>query len=157
YNVIGAHEEWSALGLVEARDRLTELLSEYQAFSGRRVTLVFDAQHVPGAGARLSEQRITVIYTKEHETADERVERLVKENKDPHRRIYVATSDYLEQRMILGLGAYRISSRELLEELRRMKGEVARRIDKEYRVKPTLGHGLDGEVLKTFEIWRRKK
>ncbi|PTX58158.1 hypothetical protein C8P63_11832 [Melghirimyces profundicolus] len=157
YNVIGAREDWSALSLEEARHRLTTLLSEYQSTTGRRVFLVFDAHRVPGGATRLNEQRIHVIYTKEQETADQAIERLVKQNKAPGRRIYVATSDYLEQRMVFGQGAYRLSSRELLEELRFMKAAISRKIEESKSGRRTLGQGLKGDILRTFENWRRKK
>lgn len=157
YNVIGAHEGWSTLPLEEARGQLASLLSEYQATSGRRIFLVFDAHRTPGAGSRFSEEHITIFFTKEHETADHMIERLVKQHRKPGRRIYVATSDYLEQRMVFGQGAYRLSSRELLEEFRRMKGEISRSIEEIKGGKPTLGQGLGEEVLKTLENWRRKK
>ncbi|EGK09710.1 NYN domain-containing protein [Kroppenstedtia eburnea] len=157
YNVIGAHEEWALLPLEEARHQLATLLSEYQATSGRRVFLVFDAHRAPGAGSRYSEQQITIFYTKEHETADQMIERLVKQHRKPGRRIYVATSDYLEQRIVFGQGAYRLSSRELLEEFRRMKGDISSKIKEARGSRPTLGQGLGEEVLKTLENWRRKK
>ena len=64
-------------------------------------------------------------YTKAHETADEIIERLCQKLEKPAPPIYVATSDYLEQRVVFGQGAYRISSRELLEEIRRMKGDIS--------------------------------
>ncbi|MFD1428241.1 putative RNA-binding protein with PIN domain [Kroppenstedtia sanguinis] len=157
YNVIGAHEEWSRLPLEEARHQLATLLSEYQATSERRVFLVFDAHRIPGAGSRHSEQQITIYYTKEHETADQMIERLVKQHRKSGRRIYVATSDYLEQRIVFGQGAYRLSSRELLEEFRRMKGNISSELKGAYESKNTLGQGLGEEILKTLENWRRKK
>lgn len=157
YNVIGASETWSALPLAEARDQLATLLSEYQAISGRRVFLVFDAHRAPGAGSCFSEQQITIYYTKEHETADHLIERLVKQKRKSGRRIYVATSDYLEQRMVFGQGAYRLSSRELLKEFKRMEGEISRSIEEIKGGRPTLSQGLKEDVLKTLENWRRKK
>ncbi|SMO79881.1 NYN domain-containing protein [Melghirimyces algeriensis] len=157
YNVIGACDAWSGLSLEESRDRLIMLLSEYQFTFNRRVILVFDAHRTPGAGTRLSDQGLTVIFTKEHETADQMIERLVKQKKVTGRRIYVVTSDYLEQRMVFGQGAYRISSRELFEEFARMKGEIAQKIEETKINKWRLHQGLEGDVLKRLENWRRKK
>lgn len=158
YNIIGAHEYWKTLPLEEARVQLIELLSEYQASSGRRVTLVFDAHRTAGGESRETLGNITVRYTREHETADQLIERLVKKNRASGRRLYVATSDYLEQRMIFGQGAYRLSARELLQEMKNMKKEVAKRIDEDKQGrKRTLGQGLTQEILERLESIRRKK
>lgn len=158
YNIIGAHEEWNMLTLEEGRARLIELLSEYQASSGRRVIVVFDAHRTPGGESEEKVGNITVRYTRERETADQLIERLVKKNRTSGHRLYVATSDYLEQRMIFGQGAYRVSARELLREIAAMKREVSRRIEEEKRGgRQTLGQGLDREILKQLEFLRRKK
>ncbi|GGE21105.1 hypothetical protein GCM10011571_23950 [Marinithermofilum abyssi] len=158
YNVIGAIENgWSSFPLEDARLQLTAMLSEYQAASGRKVFLVFDAHRTPGGESRFKDQRVTVYFTKEHETADQLIERLVRKFRHPSRRIYVATSDYLEQRMVFGQGAYRISARELLEEMQSLKGRVRKKIEEQWQERHTLGHGLGEDVLKTFEKWRRKK
>jgi predicted RNA-binding protein with PIN domain len=160
YNVIGAQPdvEWLGDSLEEARDRLVRALSEYQALSGRKVILVFDAHRVPGAGAKLLEQKIIIHYTKQHETADECIEKLVRKLSGEHRRIYVATSDYLEQRLIFGQGAYRISARELLREMKSARRVATREMQERYPPKrPTLGQGLKAEIWRKLEGWRRKK
>lgn len=158
YNVIGAHPGWSTLSLEEARYHLATLLSEYQAVSGRRVVLVFDAHRSPGGESKLNEQQVTIYFTREHETADQLIERLVSRLKGTDDRIYVVTSDYLEQRIIFGQGAYRISSRELLEEFKRMKGKLAQQMDRDsLGGRYVLGQDLGEEVLETLEKWRRKK
>ncbi|MFC4075435.1 NYN domain-containing protein [Salinithrix halophila] len=157
YNVIGAHTDWSALPLEEARRQLASLLSEYKAVTGRKVMLVFDAHRSPGAENREMASGITVWFTREHETADQLIERLVRQHKKPGRHIYVATSDYLEQRMVFGQGAYRLSARELIRDLSTMKGNIAQRIREAERERYTLGQGLKGELLEALEKWRRKK
>ena len=81
YNMIGA---WPQLidikkkELGRARDELLAILSEYQVYSGNKVIVVFDAHQVPGIGKKIKEYRIDIYYTKENETADELIERLVK-------------------------------------------------------------------------------
>ncbi|PTM54717.1 NYN domain-containing protein [Desmospora activa] len=158
YNIIGAHQNWDRIPLEEARTRLIELLSEYQASSGRRVMVVFDAHRTPGGESEEKLGNIIVRYTREHETADQLIERLVKKNRATGQRLYVATSDYLEQRMIFGQGAFRVSARELLQEIQSMKREISRRIEEESSGgKQTLGQGLNGEILKQLESLRRKK
>jgi predicted RNA-binding protein with PIN domain len=158
YNIIGAHEGWQGIPLEEARSRLIESLSEYQAVTGRRVILVFDAHRTPGGESHEQLGNISVRYTREHESADQLIERLVRRKRTSGYRLYVATSDYLEQRMIFGQGAYRLSARELLQEFATMKKKVARTIEEESRGgKRTLGQGLTQEILERLESLRRKK
>ena len=158
YNVLGASPEAAQSGsLEEARDRLIRRLSEYQAISGRKVILVFDAHRMPGAGTKQELEQIEVHYTRHRETADERIEKLVRQLRRPGRRIFVATSDYLEQRMVFGQGAYRISSRELLREMEAARENLRR--DALLRPKPrkTGMEGLSEEDRQRLERWRRKK
>src|SRR5688572_15275595 len=80
YNMIGAWPELERLkesGLEDARDRLLDMLAEYQGYSGTKVYVIFDAHRVPGLGKTYNQHKLTVIYTKEKETADECIERLV--------------------------------------------------------------------------------
>ena len=87
YNVLGASSEAAQSGsLEEARDRLIRRLSEYQAISGRKVILVFDAHRMPGAGTKQELERIEVHYTRHRETADERIEKLVRQLRQPGRQ-----------------------------------------------------------------------
>lgn len=158
YNVIGIHSkgEWSRDELEDKRLTLIRNLSEYQTLSGKRVFVVFDAQHSSGAESQTDIENVTVFFTKKGETADEFIERFVLEQKSPHRRIYVATSDYLEQRMIFGQGAFRMSSRELLEEIEIAKREISRCMTKNSK-KTTIFDQLSVEMKQKLEKWRRKK
>jgi predicted RNA-binding protein with PIN domain len=127
YNMIGAWAELERLkerDLEEARDRLLDRLADYQGFSGMNVMVVFDAHQVPGLGATYKQYNITVVYTKEKETADECIERLVKELAVRGRNIYVATSDLVEQHVAFGRGALRISARELLIDLEQNRKDI---------------------------------
>lgn len=161
YNVIGTNPQvrWNPSMLEEERAKLIRDLSEYQAMTGQRVFLVFDAHQTPGAQIKTFEEKITVYYTKRDETADELIERFVRQNKSPHRRIFVATSDYLEQRMVFGQGAYRISSRELLEKIRAAKNQLNERLRKKENLiqRNPLGDRLSEEMQKKLEKWRREK
>ena len=87
--------------LEEARSRLIEELSDYQASRGVRLILVFDAHMQAGPGSHEVYGNMEVIFTAHGETADRRIERLARSLVAPDRRIYVATSDYVEQRVIL--------------------------------------------------------
>lgn len=160
YNIIGAWPELQRLkkfNLAAARDRLIELLSEYAVYSGRRVILVFDAHLVPGQGVRKMTKGCAVIFTKKEETADECIERLVGELKRPHRRqLFVATSDYTEQRITFGRGALRISARELLNIINHSHSDVSAQLKTLKAEKRTLGQGLSAKVRQQLEQWRRQ-
>ncbi|WCF07830.1 NYN domain-containing protein [Paenibacillus thiaminolyticus] len=148
YNMIGAWQELKQLAdrrLEDARDRLLDNLGEYQAYSGRRVIAVFDAYRVPGLGATYTQGKIEVYFTKEKETADECIERLVKELSHRRRQIYVATSDMTEQRVVLGLGALRISARELRLIVEQSRREVESRI-REQASQPVKRNPLEGKL-----------
>ncbi|RYG72761.1 NYN domain-containing protein [Lentibacillus lipolyticus] len=158
YNIIGAWEELQELKLKDigqARDRLIELLADYGAYSGLRVIVVFDAYYVKGIENRHKEYQVEIIYTKENETADECIERLVKELKNVLNQVYVATSDYAEQRTIFGRGALRKSARELYIELNAIDREIADKIEETGQKRHTIKIPLKQDVLDKFEKWRR--
>ncbi|MFZ3578070.1 NYN domain-containing protein [Virgibacillus sp. DJP39] len=158
YNIIGDWDELKRLkdvDLEQARNRLIEKMAEYKAFSGCRVIIVFDAYYVPGTVNKFREYKVEIIYTKEKETADERIEKLVKELKNVVNQVYVATSDYAEQRTIFGRGALRKSARELYIELIDMEREIEESVKKHKRVKKHSKIPLNDDVLEKFEKWRR--
>lgn len=146
YNMIGDWPELTRLaesGLEEARNRLLSRLADYQAFSGRRVIVVFDAYLVPGLGRSYSQSKVQIYFTKEKETADECIERLVRELSTRRRQIYVATSDMVEQHVIFGQGALRVSARSCSSRSSRMKkncksgSKKIRRNPREIRLGPS--------------------
>lgn len=162
YNIIGDWNELRELKkkgqLNEARDRLLNWLIEYRAYSGKKIIVVFDAHQVPGLGKKYNSKEITVYYTKENETADELIERLVKSLESRNRRIYVATSDYTEQKVIFGQGALRISARELAIEKEVTKKSIDLKLIKSNKkLKSSILSSLDEEMIKFFENWRRKR
>ncbi len=121
YNIIYAWEELRELSrptLAHARDLLIRRLCNYAAFRRVRVILVFDAYRVPGGEGHVeSYGPVTVVYTKEKQTADAYIERASYEIAREH-TVHVATSDAAEQLIALGNGALRITPEELREELR---------------------------------------
>lgn len=161
YNVIGAWPELRQLkrfNLAAARDRLTDILSEYAAYTAQHVVVVFDAQHVPGRGEHKYSEYLSVIFTDAEETADECIERLVGKLRDPYRRrLFVATSDYVEQRITFGRGALRISARELLQAVQRAETSVSRKVEDMKLERTTLGQGLSEEVKRRLEQLRRRQ
>jgi uncharacterized protein len=161
YNMIGGWPdlaEISHTGMNEARDRLLDMLADYQAYSGRRVIAVFDAYRVPGLGRAFVQGKVQVFFTKEKETADECIERLVGELSHRRRQIYVATSDFVEQHVIFAQGALRLSARELRLEIEENQKEVKKAI------KPKGARGsrhaledkLPPDVRSKLENWRRQ-
>lgn len=116
YNVINAWPELIALkeeNLEHARDKLVDMLAGYGAYHDIKVTVVFDAHMIPGQESRDKITDVEVIYTNEGETADSCIEKMVYYLVRQGQRAYVVTSDYAEQLSILGSGAFRVSSREL--------------------------------------------
>ncbi|MBP2078964.1 NYN domain-containing protein [Oceanobacillus polygoni] len=158
YNIIGAWEELQQLKekeIGQARDRLIERMAEYQAYSGYRVIIVFDAYFVKGISSKLEQYKVEVIYTKEKETADECIEKLVKAVKNVQTQVYVATSDYAEQRTIFGQGALRKSARELFIEMQDIEREIEVSIELHKKIQPQSKINLDKETLQKFEKMRR--
>ena len=120
YNIIFAWEDLKELAAVNidgARERLMGILCNYQGFKKSTLILVFDAYKVKGnPGSVETYHNIHVVYTKEAETADQYIEKTVHEIGRKY-RVTVATSDQLEQVIILGQGGQRMSARELLEDV----------------------------------------
>ncbi|MNJ49902.1 YacP-like NYN domain protein [compost metagenome] len=161
YNMIGGWSELADLSrirLQEARDRLLERLADYQAYSGLRIMVIFDAYRVPGLGKSFLQNQIEVYFTKEKETADECIERLVGELSSRGRQIYVATSDLIEQHVIFGQGALRLSARELLIDVENSEKEVQKNITSRSleSKRNTIDDKLSPEVKEMFERWRRE-
>lgn len=107
--------------LEEARNKLIEIMMEYQSYSGINIIIVFDAHLVKGnSGSKEKYGKLKVIYTKESETADHYIEREL-DKIGKVKRVRVATSDKLEQQIILGRGGTRVSARELEIEILNQK------------------------------------
>ena len=120
YNIIFA---WGRLknaaneNLDLARSKLTNILCNYAGFHSCNVILVFDAYKVKGNHGEVEKMNnISVVYTKEAETADTYIERVTHELSREY-NVRVATSDNIEQLIILGNGAYRISADTFLKEV----------------------------------------
>ena len=134
YNIIFAWDELNALAkesLDAARHRLMDILCNYQGFKKCVLILVFDAYRVPGSPGSIEEyHNIHVVYTKEAETADMFIERVTHEI-GRNRRVRVATSDGMEQVIILGHGALRVSARMFHQEVQDVEKEIKRYIQGE--------------------------
>ena len=150
YNIIFAWEELKELADADvhaAQTRLMDILSNYQGYRKCTLILVFDAYKVEGhAEEVIRYHNIHVVYTKEAETADQYIERTVHKIGREY-RVTVATSDRLEQIIILGQGAHRISAQGLKDEI----ADTVREIRQEWQgrrqsSKTYLFDGASGDV-----------
>lgn len=127
YNIIFAWEDLKELAQINiegARDKLMDILCNYQGYKKCNLILVFDAYKVEGnSGEVLKYHNIHVVYTKEAETADMYIEKTVSRIGRRH-DVIVATSDALEQVIIMGQGARRMSADGLKEEVELMQREI---------------------------------
>ncbi len=154
YNIIFAWDELKELAQADvsaARTALMEILSNYQGFKKCVVILVFDAYKVKGnPGSVEKRDNIYVVYTKEAETADAYIEKATYDLGKDH-RVRVATSDGLEQLIILGHGALRLSARAFKAEVEGARGEISALIARQ-----NLRGGELGKVRNTARIIPRK-
>lgn len=158
YNIIGSWPELRELknkDLAAARDKLVEKMAEYQGYSGFRVIIVFDAYGVQGIEKKYKNYQLEVIFTKENETADERIEKLAIALSNRKTQIHVATSDLTEQWAIFGQGALRKSARELLYEMDMIEKGIEKKVKKIKGNKPFSRIPLSKEIAEIFEKWRR--
>ncbi len=134
YNIIFTWDELNALAkesLDAARKKLADILCNYQGFKKCILILVFDAYRVPGSPGSIEQyHNIHIVYTKEAETADMFIEHVTHEI-GKGRRVRVATSDGMEQIIILGHGALRVSARMFHQEVQEVEKEIRRYVQGE--------------------------
>lgn len=155
YNIIFAWEELRELSKVTidgARQKLMDILCNYQGYKKCTLILVFDAYKVTGnTGEAIDYHNIHVVYTKEAETADQYIEKLAhKIGRQYH--VTVATSDGLEQLIIYGQGCHLMSARDLKEEVAWANEQIweeKRKLEKSG--KNYLFHGADEELAAYLE------
>ena len=161
YNIIFAWNELKEAadtGLDIARDKLIDILKNYQGAKGCNIILVFDAYLVTGGkGSIEKNDNIYVVYTKEAETADNYIEKTAAVLSKDY-KVRVATSDYLEQVIIIGKGAVRISANDLKNEVEAVNSDIRKRIEAAKPVKNNmLFDNLDADAAAWLEALRRKK
>lgn len=159
YNVIGAWPDFiGSLNLQESREKLIAILCDYAGYSGDKVILVFDAYAGENPRRAIEDVAgIEVVYTKAGETADHYIERLVNDicrNLSRQIEVRVATSDAIEQSIIMGRGAARISSPELRQLV--MQTRTVGKNSRPVEPKASLHGVLPEDVLKKLEKMRRK-
>lgn len=158
YNIIGAWPELKRLKNTDfagARDKLIEKMAEYKAYTGYRVIIVFDAHQVPGIEKKMTNHNVEVIFTRENETADERIEKMANELNNIKTQVHVATSDSTEQWVVFGQGALRKSARELLNEMKSIENKITRSVSETNKEKSINRIKIKNEIIEIFEKWRR--
>lgn len=162
YNVINARREipdGQPGTLADAREKLVADLMDYAGWSGQQVIVVFDAW-MSDRERRTEERRggVTVVYTQKGEIADRYIERLCDElaaDIDLRRvEVRVASSDALEQTIILGRGAGRMSSRELMMEMRQLRAEGIAQVTRPAAPRASIGERLPKETRRKLEQLR---
>ncbi len=165
YNIIGAwpeaaRENWP---LDECRDRLILLLEDYAGYTGQEVWVVFDGYRTERPQRTVEPRReLTVVYTRHGETADHYIERMC-QLLPKYREARVATSDSIEQTLILGRGATRLSAREFWREVRQERDQGRGRYTAQNRSRPQSGgsgslrSALSAEQFRLLDELRRQK
>ena len=139
--------------LEAARNKLVERVSVYKVFKGCDIIVVFDAYKVKGNRGEIEKtQGITVVYTKESQTADAYIEKAAKELTKNY-NVTVATSDATEQLIIFGSGAQRMPARHFEAELISLEDGVRDMVEK-YNLETDASGFLKvlEEKLKEFEL-----
>lgn len=159
YNIINNWPDFEVLcqeNLDAARAKLADILDEFVPLLWEKIIIVYDAYQVKGkARSYLEGKNIQVVFTAEGQTADSFIERLVSDLRELGEEVEVASSDHLEQNLVLWKGGRRISSRELRELLVDFRTDLR----KQFVVPPPRDH-LDerlSQTIRTFmEKWRRQ-
>lgn len=157
YNIIN---QWSyfkniSKSIDESRQKIIELLVEYQAFRGINVIIVFDAHLVKGSlEKREKVGGLEVVYTKEHETADSYIEKQL-DKIGRYEIVQVATSDNSIQQIVLARGGTRISAHEMLFELEKTKKDIRTKTEIVRQKGTNIDQIIDEETLKKLDKLRR--
>lgn len=159
YNIINSWPmlaDLTKVSLEAARDKLIEIMSNYQGYVGSKVIIVFDAHYVKGSIEKhIYINGIETVYTKEGESADHYIEKLVRHINN-NNIIRVATSDWIEQQVVLSGGGVRISAPELLklieETVNKIKSEIN---NNKQKTTTTITDRLDQELYEKLEKMRR--
>ena len=161
YNIIFSWDElneMSKTNIAAARQKLMDVLCNYQGFKKCTLILVFDAYKVEGFQGEVQKyHNIHVVYTKEAETADQYIEKTVHQIAKKY-KVTVATSDATEQVIIWGAGAMRMSAQGLLQEVQETNKEIRRLLDEVKKPgKESMLKGLEPSVAELLEEVRLGK
>lgn len=158
YNIINSWAELKNIpdgSLEESRDKLIQMLAGYRSYTDQEIWVIFDAYQQKSS--RREHEKILgiyVVYTKEKQTADSFIEIKVKElSKKRTNEIRVATSDWAEQQIVMGMGAVRISARELLIEIMDVTRHINRKTENLNQEKTFLSDRINKNTAKILEKW----
>jgi len=157
YNIVN---QWSYFNEMEknienTRNKLIELLIEYQAYRGMKVIVVFDAHLVKGSLEKKENvSGIEVVYTKENETADSYIEKQL-DKIGRYEHVQVATSDNFIQQIVLARGGTRISAQEMILELNNTKKDIRLKTDKPRQKGTSIDQIIDIDIKIKLEKMRR--
>lgn len=154
YNFINADpylKDTLASGLESARVALNQMLSEYASFSGEMGIVVYDATHAKHIGRRVENHAgIEVVFTKQHETADAYIEKLVYDlMRDKSNMVRVVTMDWAEQVVVFSQGGIRVSAAEWRREIDAMKTQLPDYDQRKQKMHDRqLGSFIDDKTMK---------
>jgi uncharacterized protein len=159
YNVINSwHDIFNVEKekLEDCRDKFLFLISNYQGYKNIKIIIVFDAHKVTGSNEKTETyDNLTVVFTKENETADSYIEKCVYSFRGLH-KVKVVTSDYLEQTTILSLGGIRMTPGELKEEIKAACGiEKNIKYNVNTHKRNFIAANINPELVKILEKMRR--
>jgi predicted RNA-binding protein with PIN domain len=159
YNIIHAWKKLKAMAevsLISAREMLVDILANYRGYKHQEIIVVFDAHRVEGGtGAVEKRNGVYIVYTREAETADEYIEKTTGQLRRERIRVRVATSDHLEQIIIMGQGAARLFAEDLQREVNEVERIIRDRINKPKPIKKNmLYENLDPETAAAIEKMR---
>jgi len=156
YNIINQWQYYcNVKNIANSRNKLIELLVEYQAYRGLKVIVVFDAHLVKGSLEKKEQiDGIVVVYTKEHETADSYIEKQL-DKIGRYEQVQVATSDGAIQQIVLARGGTRISAQEMILELENTKKDIRTKTEVPRQKGTNIDQIIDAETLNKLEKIRR--
>ena len=153
----------ASYSLADAREKLVGELMDYAGYSDQQVVVVFDAW-MSERERRTEERRgaVTVVYTQKGEIADRYIERLCDElaaDIELHRlEVRVASSDALEQTIVLGRGASRLSARELMFEMGQLReAGIRHTIQRPVARRSTIGERLSEDVRRRLDEMKKRE
>jgi predicted RNA-binding protein with PIN domain len=160
YNVINSWPELKNVkdySLEFARQGLIETLSNYAAYRGYKIFVVFDAHMVSGSVEKREKfsNNVIIVFTREGDTADTFIERMINQIGRKF-EVCVVTSDSLEQQLVFQRGATRMSSIEFYHEIKSIEAKIRNKIEKNYSKKRhTLEDMIEKNILEELEKIRR--
>ncbi|HHW01899.1 MAG TPA: NYN domain-containing protein [Thermoanaerobacterales bacterium] len=154
YNIINAWpelDEAKSASLEAAREKLLDIMADYAGHTGVMVIVVFDAHQVEKSRrVHYVKNGVQVVFTKEGETADHYIEKMA-DLLGRQEKVRVATSDWLEQQIVMGRGAIRISAGDLYREVKDIVDRRRAREKQEKKEKQTIGDRVDPKIWEIIE------